>query len=223
MRLTAEDHALVTAAAAAAEAQTAGEIVTIVARRSDEYREVAAHGGLVAMLAMLAAIAAWPAIAERAALLVHDPWAGPVPAGALLAAALVLATLAFLAGRVALSSPRARIALTPAATRTRRVRAHAYELFRIAAEKKTAGATGVLIYLSLEEHRAELIADAGIHGRVPPETWGAAMGALVAALKDGRPGEGMAEAVRQVGIVLAQHFPRSEDDVNELPDRLIEL
>ena len=35
--------------------------------------------------------------------------------------------------------------------------------------------------------------------------------------------EGMAIGVRDVGFVLAQHFPRGEDDENELPDRLIEV
>ena len=75
----------------------------------------------------------------------------------------------------------------------------------------------------LDERRAELIADAAIHEKVTPEVWGEAMAALVAAVKDGRPGDGMAEAVRHVGIVLAEHFPRADDYRNELPDRLIEL
>ncbi len=51
----------------------------------------------------------------------------------------------------------------------------------------------------------------------------AAMAALVGGLREDRAGEGMAEAVRQIGLVLAEHFPRSADDVNELPDRVIEL
>ena len=33
----------------------------------------------------------------------------------------------------------------------------------------------------------------------------------------------MIAAVERVGAVLAQHFPRHENDVNELPDRLIEV
>jgi putative membrane protein len=33
----------------------------------------------------------------------------------------------------------------------------------------------------------------------------------------------MAEAVRRMGIVLAEHFPKSDGNPNELPDRLIEL
>jgi putative membrane protein len=104
-----------------------------------------------------------------------------------------------------------------------RVRRQAIGLFRTAAEKRTKAKTGVLLYLSLEEHRAELIADEAIHSKVAPETWGEAMAALVGAVREGRPGDGMAEAVRQVGAVLAEHFPKSQADQNELPDRLIEL
>jgi len=39
----------------------------------------------------------------------------------------------------------------------------------------------------------------------------------------GDPAGGMADAVTQIGKVLAQHFPKTESDANELPDRLIEL
>jgi len=35
--------------------------------------------------------------------------------------------------------------------------------------------------------------------------------------------DGIIAAVERVGAVLAEHFPRAEDDVNELPDRLIEV
>jgi putative membrane protein len=224
MRLTADDHAKVTAAVTAAELGTAGEIVTVVARRSDKYNDVAAHAGVLAMLTLLAALSIWPALAERPATWLRgDAWGEPATPHALLTVALVLAAIAFLVGRYALQPMGVRMALTPAATKTRRVRVRALDLFRTGAEKRTTGATGVLLYLSLDEHRAELIADSAIHSRVAPEVWGEAMAALVAAVKDGRPGDGMAEAVRQIGVVLAEHFPRAADDVNELPDRLIEL
>ena len=222
MRLTDQDHAKVTAAVTAAEQRTAGEIVTVVARRSDKYNDVAAHAGVLAMLLVLAGLSIWPQPADWLEAKFYDPWGGPHP-GAPYAIALLVTALAYLVGRYALASLPLRIALTPGATKTRRVRARALDLFRTSAEKRTAGATGVLLYLSLDEHRAELIADAAIHSKVAPETWGAAMAALVAAVKDGRPGDGMAAAVEQVGVVLAQHFPRADDDRNELPDRLIEL
>ena len=49
------------------------------------------------------------------------------------------------------------------------------------------------------------------------------MADLIEEVKAGRPGAGMAKAVERVGAVLAEHFPKSHADVNELPDRLIEL
>ena len=49
------------------------------------------------------------------------------------------------------------------------------------------------------------------------------MAALVDEVRDGRPATGMAAAVAQIGAILAEHFPQTDDDPNELPDRLIEL
>jgi putative membrane protein len=58
---------------------------------------------------------------------------------------------------------------------------------------------------------------------VAPEVWGEAMAAMLAELKKGHVGAGMAAAVEKVGTILAENLPRQSDDVNELPDRLIEL
>ena len=52
---------------------------------------------------------------------------------------------------------------------------------------------------------------------------GEAMALLIDAVRDDRPGEGLALAIGRVGAILAPHFPRAADDINELPDRLIEL
>jgi len=147
----------------------------------------------------------------------------PLSPRILFTVALVLLTLTFLVVRVILAWMPLRIALTPPATKTRRVRRRALGLFRTAAEKRTRGATGILLYLSLAEHRAELIADESIHSKVAPELWGEAMSDLIEEVRAGRPGAGMAKAVERIGVVLAEHFPKSHSDVNELPDRLIEL
>lgn len=223
MRLTEADHARVTSAVTAAEANTDGEIVTVIARRSDAYHDVALHWSVLVMLLVLALLAAYPAAIERLHALTGDPWADHISVRATLTIALVVIAATFLIARLVLAWRPLRLALTPAATKARRVRARALTLFRAGAEKRTIAATGVLLYLSVEEHRAELIADASIHDRVSEDHWGAAMAALVTAVKDGRPADGMAEAVAAIGAVLAEHFPRSENDVNELPDRLIEL
>ena len=223
MRLSEADHARVTAAVTAAEAHTDGEIVTVVTRASDRYHDVALHWSVIAMLLVLALLAVFPSVAAGIHARLIDAWAQETPASAYYTIALVLMAVVFLVMRVLLASTGVRMALTTAATKERRVRAKALELFRTGAEKRTKGATGVLLFLSLAEHRAELIADAAIHSRVDEDVWGHAMAALVLAVKDGRPGDGMAAAVGEIGVVLAEHFPRSAGDTNELPDRLIEL
>ncbi len=223
MRLTEADRARVAAAVTEAERNTAGEIVTVVARSSDAYHDVALHWAVLAMLLVLALLALKPDAAIWLHGLVADPWEGAPAPGGLFTVALVLLAAIFLIVRVVLAYRPLRLALTPGSTAARRVHARALTLFRASAETRTRDATGVLLYLSLEEHRAEIIADAAIHARVTPDVWGAAMAALIAATREGRPGDGMAEAVRQIGIVLAEHCPPRADDTNELPDRLIEL
>lgn len=216
-----EDHARVTAAVTAAEAGTAGEIVTAVAARSDGYRDAALHWAVLAMLAVPALLALRPRWAAAIAGRFGDRWSA-LPAGAPYLLVLIAMTLVFLLVRLLLASERARIAVTPGATRTRRVRRQALALFRVGAERRTRGRTGVLIYLSVGERRAEIVADAAIHARVAEEVWAQAMAALLIEVRAGRPADGLIAAIAQVGTVLAEHFPREEDDVNELPDRLVE-
>lgn len=222
MRLSEEDHARVTAAVQAAEQDTAGEIVTAVAGRSDAYHDAALHWAVLAMLGVLALLAARPGWAIALWVAVDRDWQAP-PAGAPLTVGLVLATVAFLLVRLGLASMPLRMALTPGATKTRRVRRQALALFRVGAERRTRGRTGVLIYLSLAERRAEIVADAAIHDRVAPDAWGEAMAALLTAVRDDRAADGLIAAIERVGRVLADHAPRTGHDVNELPDRIIDL
>jgi putative membrane protein len=136
---------------------------------------------------------------------------------------LVKMAAVFLIVRYALAWMPLRMALTPGSTKTRRVRRRAVELFRASTEHRTHGRTGVLLYLSLAEGRAEIVADRAIHSKVEADVWGEAMAALVEEVKAGRPGEGMARAVERMGEVCATCLAKTAGDVNELGDRLIEL
>jgi putative membrane protein len=113
--------------------------------------------------------------------------------------------------------------LVPGPVKSARVRAQAVRQFKVGAERRTTGHTGVLIYLSMRERRAEIVADESIAAKVPAEVWGEAMGDMLSEIRRGRIAEGLAVGIRDVGFILAEHFPRGEDDVNELPDRLIEV
>ena len=103
------------------------------------------------------------------------------------------------------------------------MRRRAIAIFQAAAAKRTTGRTGILIYLSLAERRAEIIADEAILKVTDEHTWGEAMTALLTDVRHGRVGEGICAAIERVGVVLSEHFPRSAGDCNEIPDRLIEL
>jgi putative membrane protein len=131
--------------------------------------------------------------------------------------------VAFLVVRLLLAIRPLRDRLIPRVTANRRVRRRAVDLFRAAGRGRTTGRTAVLLYLSLAERRAELVVDETIHARVDQGAWEVAMTTLVEAVRQGRAGDGMVAAVGQIGDVLAVHCPRSDDDKNELPDRVITL
>lgn len=223
MRLTPDDHKRVTAAVTEAERKTDGEIVTIVARSSDAYHDVGLHFSVLAMLLVLALLSAFPSSVDVIHLITRDPWNEHVSTATALTIATILAAVTFLVVRYLLAIRPLRMALTPRATKARRVHARALQLFRASAEHRTVAATGVLLYLSLDEHCVEIVADSGIHSRVAPDVWGHAVAVLIEAVKDGRAGDGMVLAVEEIGAVLAERFPRGDTNPNELPDRLIEL
>jgi putative membrane protein len=217
------DHFLVTAAVGEAEAATSGEIVTIIADLSDHYEDMAfAWASIVAFLA-LSAYALFPDFYLGVIDWLTGGWRHDYSAGEYLAMALAAMVLKWIATWAILQYIPLRLLLTPKAIKMARVRARAVSLFKVGTEAKTVGRTGVLLYLSMKEHRAEIVADDAIASRVAPEVWGDAMVALLDEVKAGRPGAGMAEAVRQMGTVLAEHFPKGSENPNELPDRLIEL
>ncbi len=221
--LTEADRARVSAAVSAAESASAGEIVTILADRSDEYRDVAlAWSALVALLA-LGALALLPDFYLQLYDRLSGSWASEWTTARLFGLAAMIAAMKFAGTWLLLLWRPLRLALTPSQVRHHRVHARALTLFRVGAERRTTGHTGILIYLSLAEHRAEIIADQAIASRVSPEIWGDALAAMLAHIHDGRMADGLVSAVEQVGAVLAEHFPAAAHDLNELPDRLIEV
>lgn len=221
--LSEADHAKVSAAIAAAEAKSDGEIIAIVAPGSDSYHDVALHWAVLVLIAVVA-FAAWkPGLLHFWHGIAVGGWRLEPTTGELLLILLVLAVAKFTIALLLLRWMPLRLALTPGATKSRRVRRKAIELFKAGAERRTIGRTGVLIYLSMAEHRAEIVGDDAIVKVTTPETWGEAMAALLVEVKQGRIADGMVAAIERVGAVLGEHFPRSAADTNEIPDKLIEL
>ena len=221
--LSAADHERISEAVAQAELQSAGEIVTILADRSDGYTDVALTWSAAASLLVLCAMAAFPDFYMGLYDSLLADWGHEWTPRAIIALAGGLAALKFMGVYLVQLWQPLRFALIPGAVKTARVHERARRAFRIGAEQRTVGRTGVLIYLSMREHRAEIVADQAIATRVDPEVWGDAMAALLGHVREGRVAEGMCAAVLKVGAIVAPHFPRADDDINELPDRMIEV
>jgi len=217
------DHDLVTAAVAAAEEHTSGEIVTVIAAQSNDYDDVAlVWASVIAFLAM-SIVALFPDFYQGLYYRLSGGWGHELTPNQWLGTVIAVGVLKWIGVWLILLWRPLRLWLTPRAILAGRVRARAVDLFKVGTEAKTLGRTGVLLYVSLREHRADIVADEAIASKVAPEVWGDAMASLIELVRKGKPGEGMAEAVRQMGVVLAEHFPRGSENPNELPDRLIEL
>lgn len=221
--LSEAEHKAVSEAVARAEAQTAGEIVTVVADRSDGYSDVALAWAAIVAFTAIAFLAFFPDFYLIVVDRLLGGWNHEWTPQQVFSLALAVGILKFAAAWALQLWTPLKFALIPGTIKTRRALGRAIDLFKVGAERRTHGRTGILIYLSMQEHRAEIVADEAIVGKVDEEVWGEAMAAMLAKLKQGRVAEGMIAAVQRVGVVLAEHFPRAEDDINELPDRLIEL
>lgn len=212
---------IVTAAVAEAEASTSGEIVTVLADRSDGYTDVALLWAVAISFTAMALVTAFPEVFTELVDHIFGRWSHVWTPGELLTLVTGIGLLKFLAMWALQLWQPLKFALIPGPVKLGRVRDAAIRHFKVGAERRTHGRTGVLLYLSMREHRAEIVADEAIAGKVDAEVWGQAMAGMLADIRKGHVGEGLAAGVRDVGAVLAQHFPRDAQDVNELPDRLI--
>lgn len=221
--LSTEQHKIVSDAVAAAELHTSGEIVTVLADRSDGYSDIVLAWAALAAFTAMSIFALWPELFLTKIDWLLGGWTHDWTTPEVLSIAIGFGLLKFLGVWLFLSWDRFKFILIPSPVKSSRVHEQAIKHFKVGAERRTHGRTGVLIYLSMREHRAEIVADEPIAEKVPAEVWGEAMADMLVEIKQGRIAEGMAAGVRDVGKVLAEHFPRGEDDQNELPDRLIEV
>jgi len=133
---------------------------------------------------------------------------------------LMLQILVFFALLVLLSLPSIRVALIP--RKARRAIAHRAAMTQFAmrgiAHKKDR--SGIMIFVSLAERYARIIADDGIAARVPQSEWQAAVNALVTHMRDGRIADGFVTAIDLCGNKLAAHFPRAGTSSDVLPDKI---
>jgi putative membrane protein len=203
MLISDTDKKRISATIAAAEHKTAGEIFCVIARQSGDYRLVP-----IVWAAFAALLLPLPLILFTS-----------VPAHWIYIAQLAL----FAVLTLALSIDAVRFRIVPRRRMHEQAHAEAVRQFCAQGLHKTENRTGVLIFASEAEHYAEVIADAGINGKVPQSVWDDAVAVLIAEIAQGRAADGFVGAVERCGHVLAQHFPPGALNRNELPDKLIEI
>ncbi len=228
MLLRPDDHERITAAIKAAEARTSGEIFPVVARECSDYWEIPliwAIGAALVAPAVALFVGFHPSMLARVSgtwTAAHATSVDVAVSQALIAYVTVQAAL-FVAVELFVSIPLVRRLLTPSSLKRARVRRLAEEQFAARGLAGTRKRTGVLIFASLAERRAEVVVDSGIADKVPTERWAEVVAALVAGMARRDPGAGFAAAIGKAGDILEPLVPRRPDDVNELPDVILEL
>ena len=217
MELSTEAIEQVNDAIARAEQSTSGEIFCVVARKSGAYGEVPlAYGAGVAMLLplLLASLGLppWELVGIDSESLSRET--------TLLAYALSQ-FLVFIATAAVVSIRPLRMALAPEPLKRARVDKRALEIFLSKGLHLTQRRTGVLLYASLAERHATIIADEPVRKHLETNRWLEATEALDAAVRRRHPTEGLIKAVQFCGSALAQNFPADPANPNELPDEVV--
>jgi putative membrane protein len=199
MELTKQDYDAVSAAIREAEQRTCGQIVCVLTHASSAYAHIP-----ILWSSLLALFTPWP-------LIYFTQWS---------VQRIFLAQLiVFLVAALAFSWAPIRILLVPRAIRRARAHRAALEQFVLRGISRTRNRCGVLIFVSLAEHYARIIADEGVAQKVNPAEWQAAIDALITHMGDGQIAAGFIAAIERCGAVLARHAP-PDGSANELPDRL---
>jgi len=200
---TSEDEMRIAEAIGAVERRTSGEILAVVARQSDSYLHVPF---LVASLVAL--LVPWPFI--------YLTW-HPMQWVFMIQLAVFILILALLL------PGETRLWFVPSGIKKEAAHRRAVEQFLVQNLHTSSGRTGVLIFVSIAEHYAEIIADQGINAKVPAGTWQSIVDQLTRDLADGKAADGFVTAVEACGQHLAAHFPPGSANTNELPNHLIVL
>lgn len=201
------------AAIARLEQRSAAEVVCVVATESGRYdRAESVIGLLLGLVGLGMAESAWSAFAGS--------WGAPTPLLVQAAGVVVGFALGLLLGSYVHPLRRALVSRAELEEEVNRGAAAAFTASRVGA---TAGRVGVLVYVSLFEHRVVVMLDSGVKALVPAEFASQLVDRAVAGLKAGKKTEALAELVDLLGETLAQKLPARPDDADELPNHVIAL
>jgi putative membrane protein len=196
------DEAAIVAAVRAAELRTNGQIVCVLARRSYEI--------------------GFPATLYASALALIAPWLLLISTQMSAQRIFAVQAALFIVVMLLLNWTPLGLALTPRSHQRRQAFRLAAEQFFTLGMTRTRNRTGVLIFVSLAEHYARIIADDGLNGKITEVEWRHVIDDMVGRLRDGRVNEAFIDAVGRTGELLARAAP-PDGGGNDLPDRLVRV
>jgi putative membrane protein len=188
----------------AVESACGAELVIAVRRRSGSYLDIALAAAIAGAFVTLAFLlfAPWSFALEY---FLIDPVVVGILCGVATAHVPALLRLA-----------------TRRAARRRRVGTAARVTFLDKGVHRTSRRSGILLYISVLEREAEVVADAGVEAVVDRAAWQAVVGAIQEAVRRGKDGVSVAAKVRGLAAVLTTCLPHAAGQVNELADEVSE-
>ena len=218
-RFSDEQRKRIAQAVAQAESTTSAEIVPVVATASGRYDRPEDIAGL--WLGMIGLVVAWwlmPATAIES-----GSWGGMPEWGRLLLMVIV-AVAGFVVG-AAIASRVAwlRLLFTPRRQMRDEVSARARAVFFDQRVHRTAGGTGLLVYVSLYERVAAVLADQSVVDKLGQAALDELCATLTGRLREVHPADALCSIIGVAGERLAPVLPRAEGDINELPNALVVL
>jgi len=193
-----------TGAVQAVEAGSSAELVVSVRPSSGYFLHADLLAGLAAAFAALA-------------FLLYAPWSFGL--AWFIVDPLAAAALGVL---VTSRSPALRRLLTPPSVRRRQVETAARAMFVEKRIHRTAGRTGILLYISLLERDAAVVVDLGVETVAATERWKEAVAEIEKAVRRGEDGVAVARRAEALAAILSPVLVRGLDDVDELANEVDE-
>ena len=185
------------------ESRTDGEIAVMVVDQSDRYPEAEFLGGIIfgSLLSLVISV-----------IFFHDSLFVYIP----------LSFFLFFPFRwIGAAIPRLKLVFITLHRKEEAVRRRALQAFYEKGLYKTRFNTGVLIFLSLLERKVWILADKGIHEKMTQESLNQFSREVSLGIKDGRACDSLCQAIEGIGKLLADHFPLTPGDTDELPDAVM--
>jgi len=199
-----EEKQLIESAVQRAEKRTSGEIVPIVVDESYDYPRAEILGAGLFSLAAAASLS-WAFFGES---LWHFLW---------------LFVLCYFPFKLLIRNiPALRRRLIHPEEISAEVEEKALVSFLTQGLHHTRDETGILIFISLFERRVHVLADRGISNVVPVNTWDGIVQTITDGMHRGEICHALCAAIDICGQLLEEHFPVKSDDIDELPNLIIQ-